>query len=61
MPVRYRLFLFGDRMNNELVSALQNVTDAFAALLRMVGEPEPERAPVVMAARAAIAKAQAEE
>lgn len=48
-------------MNNELVSALQNVTDAFAALLRMVGEPEPERAPVVMAARAAIAQAQAEE
>lgn len=45
-------------MNNELVSALQNVTDAFAALLRMVGEPEPERAPIVMAARAAIAKAE---
>lgn len=53
--------IFQDRTKIELLSALQSVTDAFADLLRMVGEPEPERAPVVMAARAAIAQAQAEE
>lgn len=53
--------IFQDRTRIELVSSLQSVTDALADLLRMVGEPEPERAPVVMAARAVIAQALAEE